>query len=203
MQRNRAASILFIILYIANVCSLNGSNFLHERREGCCDVDVLFGADLHESPALLTGELCAHFRGNHFVGLVHFVAQEHDDRILGTVVFYLLRPRLQRQERVFVGDVVNQDGSDRATVKDWCDGFEPLLAQSVPNVQLNDLLRPRNQYVFAFKFDLGRREVILVERAVCVSIGNAGLADHFVSHQDDLPLVVRLIVGLLYHQFSN
>lgn len=187
MEGNGTSSLIAIVLrvlvrVVSAVFGLDCCNFLDERREGGRDVDVLFGADLHESPALLTGEFGSHLRSNHFVGLVHFVAHEHDHRILRTVVFNLLRPSLQCQERLFVRDIVNKKSSDRAPIENGRYSFESFLTQGVPNVKLSDLLRAWNHDVFALKLDLGRRDVVLVEGALSVAIGNTRLAHHLVAH---------------------
>ena len=44
------------------------------------------------------GKLLTHLGGNHFVGQIALVSEEHDDNLAVSVVVYLLVPALQGQE---------------------------------------------------------------------------------------------------------
>ena len=108
--------------------------------EDFVDVVASLGGGFEEEQAVVGSQLPPPLCLNHLVRFVALVGHQHLRNILAGVLVYLLEPVLDVSEGLLVGAVVDQDDAHGSLVVGLRDGAEPLLASSVPHLQLHALL---------------------------------------------------------------
>lgn len=68
---------------------------------------------------------------------IALVTHEHDDDVRGSVLAELGQPSLDVLESGAVGDVIDKEGTDSASIVSASDGTVPLLAGSVPDLRFD------------------------------------------------------------------
>lgn len=110
---------------------------------GVCSIHIkgFQGGRLHKVYSLLLRIAFALINGDcSEMAQVCFVPNEHDNRAALSVVTELLQPSLYVLEGDVSGDVVDKQGTDRASIVCARDCSVPFLACSVPNLGFHDFI---------------------------------------------------------------
>lgn len=111
-----------------------------DRLERLLDVERLERRGLQEGQRFLLGQDLGGLGGYRpEVVEVQLVPRQHDDDVRVGVVPQLAQPSLDVVEGLALGYVVDEEGSDRASVVGARDGSVPLLPGSVPYLRLHRL----------------------------------------------------------------
>lgn len=70
---------------------------------------------------------------------IALVSDQHDDDVGVGMVAQLLEPPGDILVGLVLADVVNEEGTDSATVVSGCDGAVTFLTSSIPNLSLDGL----------------------------------------------------------------
>lgn len=115
-------------------------NFTCNIEEEFINVDAVLGRGLEEGKPVGVSELLSLFRGNDSVRQVNLVGHQYFSNTLARMGVDLFQPIGDVVKSGFFSAVVDQDNAHGALVVGLGDGSEPLLAGSVPNLQLDPLI---------------------------------------------------------------
>lgn len=130
------------------------------------------------------------------VSQIALVTDKHNNNVGVGVVAQLLEPSGDVLVGLVLADVVNEEGTDSATVVGGCDGAVTLLTGGIPNLGLDRLGVDLDRTGGEFDADGGlgvEVELVTGESAQKVGLANAGVSD-----QDDCSLrgLASLLAGI-------
>lgn len=153
--------------------------------EGLRDLPEVLRVDLDELQPVLLGEAGPLLQSHcPLVLQVVLIPDQQDLHVRVAVDFHLLQPVLYMGKSIPAGDIVDQQGSDRAPVVGSGDRPEVLLARSVPDLQLYVFVPHFYRFcpeLHADRYVVGRTHFIFDELE-----HHAGLADPRVADHDEL-----------------
>ena len=116
---------------------------------------------------------------------IHLIANEHDEAVLLGILLNLLEPHWDMVERVAVGDVVHQKGTDGPAVVRRGDGTIAFLSGRIPNLRLDKLI-VLNLNRLGCEFDTNGTLRVLIELILREPKHKVRLADTGIAQKDDL-----------------
>ena len=131
------------------------------------------GRRLHKHEPLLLSEFRGLFpkdlaRGGVFFDNVELIADEHNDHVGLRIFLELVHPLSHALERLLIGHIVNDQGTNRLAVMCRSNGLEFLGAGSVPDLRLNRAARLERDGL-GRKLHTDRRRLVLWQLALDIS----------------------------------
>lgn len=158
------------------------SKFVLERQ---LDVAGIQGRSLNEAQAVLASELLGLFCGHSpKMSQIALVSHQHDDNVCVGMIAELLEPACDVLVGLVLGDVVDEESADCATVVGAGDGAVTLLAGGVPDLGLDGLVVDLNAAGRELDADGGL--AVEVEFVAGETREQVGFTDAGVSNKDHL-----------------
>ena len=116
-------------------------NLSGHHLKGLVNILALLGRGLKEADRVMICHLLALLEGDGtFVFQIALVSYKDSSDVVLSVLFNFTHPGVDSVEGVAVSNVIDNNDAVGALVITGCDRLESLLASSVPNLQLADLL---------------------------------------------------------------
>ena len=184
--RTTSATIGFCIHALELLLCLDFVDLLQNSLKGGVNSGGIEGRRLDEGKAVLASEGSAiPHKYSALVVQIHLIANEHDEAVLLGILLNLLEPHWDMIERVAVGDIVHQKGTDGPAVVRRGDGTIALLSGRIPNLRLDKLI-VLNLNRLGCEFDTNGTLRVLIELILRESEHKVRLADTGIAQKDDL-----------------
>lgn len=181
-----SAAIGFCVHVLELLLCLDLVDLLQNSLKGGINPGGIEGGRLDKGKAVLASEGSAiPHKDSALVVQIHLVADEHNEAVLLGILLNLLEPHGNMIERVAVGNVVHQEGTDGPAVVRRGDGTITLLAGRVPNLRLDKLV-VLNLNRLGCEFDTNGTLGIFVELILREPEHKVRLANTGIAQKDDL-----------------
>lgn len=162
--------------------------------EGQLDVARIQSRSLNEAQAVFRGECLSLFRRNSpKVPQIALVSHQHDDDVCVGMVAELFQPACDVLIGLVLGDVVDEEGANCATVVGAGDRTVTLLAGGVPDLSLDGLVVDLD--AASGKLDADGGLAVEVEFVAGETRKQVGFTNTRVSNKDNLEEELRMFVS--------